>query len=159
MKIKENEVFPDTNFFVISDSGPTSLKSSELFGKKRVLLIGIPGAFTPTCSEEHLPGYIETSEEFFKKGINKIYFVSTNDPFVIKSWSSNIKSPNIEFISDGNGDFRNKSGLEIDLSVVGLGKRLSRFAMLIDDGVIKKVFNEEGPGLDISKASNVLNSI
>ena len=159
MKIKENENFPDSTFYVINDSGPKGLKSEELFNDKKVLLIGVPGAFTPTCSEEHLPGYIELADEFLKKGVDKIFCVSTNDPFVVKSWSISINSSKIDFISDGNGDFRNKSGLETDLSIAGLGKRLSRFAMLLENGIIKKIFNEEGPGLDISKASNVLNSI
>ncbi len=159
MKIKENENFPDSTFYVINDSGPISVKSEDLFNNKKVLLIGVPGAFTPTCSEEHLPGYIELADEFLKKGVDKIFCVSTNDPFVVKSWSISVNSSKIDFISDGNGDFRNKSGLETDLSIAGLGKRLSRFAMLLENGIIKKIFNEEGPGLDISKASNVLNSI
>ncbi len=156
--IKENENFPDVSFFKIEESGPISVKSSELFMSKS-LLIGIPGAFTPTCNDQHLPGYKKLENEFINKGIEKIYVVSTNDPFVLKSWQKSLEMNNFNFISDGNGEFRQKSGLEVDLSVVGLEKRLSRFVMVVERGVITRLFNENGPGLDVSKAENVINSI
>ena len=156
--IIENGKFPKVTFYKITDSGPSPVESDKIFNKKTIL-VGVPGAFTPTCSEEHIPGYEKLKDEFFKKDIEKIYVVSTNDPFIMKSWSVSLGISEIDFISDGNGEFRGKSGLEIDLSSVGLGKRLSRFAMLIESGVVKKVFNEEGPGLDVSKAENVLKSI
>ncbi len=159
MTINENTNFPEINFFKISESGPIKLKSSELFGEKKILLVGVPGAFTPTCSDDHLPGYIKCVRDFEDKGVEKIIFVCNNDPFVVKSWSEKYKNSGIDFISDGNGEFRSKSGLEIDLSSVGLGKRLSRFTMLIEKGVIKKIFNENGPGLDVSEAQKVLDSI
>ena len=156
--ISENQKFPKVTFYQVTDSGPSPLESDKIF-KSKIILVGVPGAFTPTCSEEHIPGYKKLKDEFFKKNIDKIYVVSTNDPFIMKSWSVSLEISEIDFISDGNGEFREKSGLEIDLSSVGLGKRLSRFAMLIESGVVKKVFNENGPGLDVSKAENVLESI
>ena len=125
---------------------------------KKVILVGVPGAFTPTCSDEHLPGYKKLASDFFSKGIEEIYVVSTNDPFIMKSWSDSLNISDFKFISDGNGEFRDKTGLATDLSIVGLGKRLSRFAMIIDDGKIVKIFNENGPGLDLSKAENVIKS-
>lgn len=160
MKINENDIFPEINFFKVTDNGPSPFKSLDLLSKKKVILVGVPGAFTPTCSEEHLPGYVNLQNEFKSKGIDKIYFISTNDPFVMNAWSKSIsKTDYIEFLSDGNGEFRDKSGLEFDLSSVGLGKRYTRFAIYIDDLKIVKIFNEGNPGLDLSKAENVLNSI
>ncbi|MFL2661842.1 MAG: peroxiredoxin [Alphaproteobacteria bacterium] len=160
MNIKENNTFPETTFFKLTDKGPTPFKSLDLFSGKKVILVGVPGAFTPTCSEEHLPGYMSLLEEFKSKGIDKIYFISTNDPFVMKAWGNSVsKTDYVEFLSDGNGEFRDISGLEFDLSSVGLGKRYSRFAIYIDNGQILKIFNEGNPGLDLSKAENVLRSI
>ncbi len=156
--ISENEKFPKVTFYQLTDSGPLPLESDKLF-KNKIILVGVPGAFTPTCSDEHIPGYKKLKDDFFKKEVKKIYIVSTNDPFIMKSWSTSLEVSEFDFISDGNGEFREKSGLEVDLSSVGLGKRLSRFAMLIEDGVIIKLFNENGPGLDVSKAENVLSSI
>ena len=138
-------------------SSVSSLKSE--FINKKIILFGVPGAFTPTCSEEHLPGYAKSMEAFKQKGVDKVIFVTPNDPFVVKSWSKGFEESGIEFISDGNGEFRKKSGFEIDLSSAGLGKRFTRFAILIENGIVKKIFNEKGPGLDVSKAENVLKSI
>ena len=159
MTINEQDIFPEVNFYQITDSGPTAIEAQKIMKNKKVLLVGVPGAFTPTCSEEHLPGYKKLASDFFSKGIEEIYVVSTNDPFIMKSWSDSLNIPDFKFISDGNGEFRDKTGLATDLSIVGLGKRLSRFAMIIDDGKIVKIFNENGPGLDLSKAENVIKSI
>lgn len=159
MTINVNECFPNVDFYHMTDSGPQSLKSAELFKEKKILLVGVPGAFTPTCTEEHLPGYLKKIELFKEKGVEKIFFLAPNDPFVVKSWSENYEKSGIDFISDGNGDFREQSGFEIDLSAAGLGKRFSRFAMLVEDGLVKQIFNEGNPGLDVSKAENVLENI
>ncbi len=156
--IKENDNLPEVSFFIIGDSGPTALKSNELFINKS-LLIGIPGAFTPTCNDDHLPGFKKLFTEFINKGVNKIYVVATNDAFVLKAWQTSLGMENFGFLSDGNGQFRDKTGLIADLSVVGLEKRLSRFAMVIENGIVVKLFNENGPGLDVSKAEKVLSSI
>ena len=159
MTIKEQDSFPEVTFYHITESGPAALKANKILKDKKVLLVGVPGAFTPTCSNEHLPGYKKLATDFFSKGIEEIYVVSTNDPFIMKSWSNSLNIPELKFISDGNGEFRNKSGLETDLSVVGLGRRLSRFAMIIDNEKIIKIFNDNGPGLEVSKAENVIKSI
>ncbi len=158
MKIKINECFPDSEFFQIIDGSPKKVSSSELFNEKKIILVGVPGAFTPTCSNEHLPGYIENYESFVSKGIDDIYFVSVNDPFVMHKWGELNKS-NVKFIADSDGKFMKKSGFEMDLSSAGLGSRLTRFSMLIDNGLIVEIFDENGPGLDVSKASIVLDKI
>ena len=159
MTINENDIFPDITFYQITESGPEGIKANKIFKSKKVILVGVPGAFTPTCSDQHLPGYKKLASEFFSNGIEEIYIVSTNDPFIMKSWSDSLNISDLKFISDGNGELRDKTGLVTDLSIVGLGKRLSRFAMIIDDGKIVKIFNENGPGLDLSKAENVIKSI
>ena len=159
MKIIENDKFPEVEFFKMSKSGPIKLKSHDIFKNGKFILVGVPGAFTPTCSDEHLPGYKKLASDFFLQGIEEIYVVSTNDPFIMKSWSNSLDISELKFISDGNGEFRDKSGLKTDLSVVGLGLRLSRFAMIIDNGKIIKIFNDNGPGLEVSKAENVIKSI
>ena len=159
MKVKENNNFPETIFFILKDSGPKEFKSSELFAGKKVLLVTVPGAFTPTCSEEHVPGYVKHENDFVRKGVEKIFVLSANDPFVMNAWAKTYGDNNITFLADAEGDSISKLGYNLDLSVIGLGKRFSRFAMIIDDGIVKKIFDEDGGGLDASKAENVLNSI
>tara|TARA_Y100001960_G_C14190570_1_gene594777 strand:+ start:113 stop:589 length:477 start_codon:yes stop_codon:yes gene_type:complete len=158
MIIKEKDCFPEVDFFKLTESGPKSYKSSELFNGKKVILVGVPGAFTPTCAEEHVPGYIKLRDEFYQKGVDKIFVVSTNDPFVMKAWADSYETNEIEFLGD-NGQLIEKLGANLDLAGLGLGIRLSRFALLIDDGLIAKIFDEDGGGLEISKAENILKSI
>lgn len=159
MKINEGDCFPLVSFYHIGDKGPTSVKSTELFNNKKILLVSVPGAFTPTCSEQHLPGYINLKDEIFSKGIDKIIFISVNDPFVMDEWAKSFNETDIVFIADSYGDLLNEIGAVIDLTSIGLGKRLSRFAMIIDNGLVKLIFDEDGGGLDKSKAENVLKFI
>ena len=159
MKININDCFPEVTFHQIINGDPKTVNSSELFNKKKVILVSVPGAFTPTCSNEHLPGYIDNFEKFKNKGVDEIYFVSVNDPFVMNAWMKSYSNSKINYIADSNSELLNSSGLEMDLSVIGLGKRLSRFAMLIDNGLIKMIFDEKGGGLEKSKAENVLENL
>ena len=159
MKIKVNDSIPEINFFYISESGPKKISSKELFAGKKVILVGVPGAFTPTCSLEHLPGFIEKKKEIYEKGIEKIIFVSKNDPFVMNEWKKSKSENDIIFIGDSMGEFAEKSGLKMDLSVIGLGERLSRFALIIEDNVIKNIFDEEGGGFEKSSANDVLKAL
>ena len=159
MKIKVNDTIPEINFFYISESGPKKISSKELFAGKKVILVGVPGAFTPTCSLEHLPGFIEKKKEIYEKGIERIIFVSKNDPFVMNEWKKSKSENDIMFIGDSMGEFAEKTGLKIDLSVIGLGERLSRFALIIEDNVIKNMFDEEGGGFEKSSANDVLKAL
>ncbi len=159
MKIKVNDTIPEINFFYISESGPKKISSKELFAGKKVILVGVPGAFTPTCSLEHLPGFIEKKKEIYEKGIERIIFVSKNDPFVMNEWKKSKSENDIMFIGDSMGEFAEKTGLKIDLSVIGLGERLSRFALIIEDNVIKNIFDEEGGGFEKSSANDVLKAL
>ena len=159
MKIRENDMLPEVNFFCLTNNGPKSISTSELFKNKKILLVGVPGAFTPTCSLEHLPGFIENKKNFYSKGIDKIIFVSVNDPFVISEWAKSKNETEIQFIGDPHGDFVRQTGLTIDLSVIGLGTRLSRFAMVVDNMRILLLLDEDGGGLKLSTAEKVLESI
>ena len=159
MKIKENDMLPEVTFFYLTNNGPKSISTSELFKNKKILLVGVPGAFTPTCSLEHLPGFIENKSIFYSKGIDKIIFVSVNDPFVISEWAKSKNETDIQFIGDPNGDFVKQTGLIIDLSVIGLGTRLSRFAMVVDNMRISLLLDEDGGDLKLSAAEKVLESI
>tara|TARA_Y100000994_G_scaffold189339_1_gene158219 strand:+ start:36 stop:515 length:480 start_codon:yes stop_codon:yes gene_type:complete len=159
MKINVNDCFPEVTFHQIINGDPKTINSSELFSKKKVILVSVPGAFTPTCTNEHLPGYIDNFEKFKSKGVDEIFFVSVNDPFVMDAWIKSYSNSKINYVADSNSELLNSSGLEMDLSVIGLGKRLSRFAMFIDNGLIKMIFDEKGGGLEKSKAENVLENL
>jgi peroxiredoxin len=160
MKIKVDDCFPDVTFFQLEDGNPKTFKSSQIFNEKKIILVSVPGAFTPTCSNEHLPGYVKLYDEFKKKGIDDIYFVAANDPFVMEAWiNSTVEKKKIKYLADSNLELLDATGLEIDLTVAGLGKRLSRFAIFIDNGLIKKIFDEEGGGLEKSSAENLLKNL
>ena len=160
MKIKLDDCFPDVTFFQLVDGNPKTFKSSQVFNEKKIILVSVPGAFTPTCSNEHLPGYVKLYDEFKKKGIDDIYFVAANDPFVMEAWiNSTAEKKQIKYLADSNLELLDATGLEIDLTVAGLGKRLSRFAIFIDNGLIKKIFDEEGGGLEKSSAENLLKNL
>jgi peroxiredoxin len=160
MKIKVDDCFPNVNFFQLVDGNPKTFKTSQIFNEKKIILVSVPGAFTPTCSNEHLPGYVKLYDEFKKKGIDDIYFVAANDPFVMEAWiNSTVEKKKIKYLADSNLELLDATGLEIDLTVAGLGKRLSRFAIFIDNGLIKKIFDEEGGGLEKSSAENLLKNL
>ena len=159
MKINVNDCFPDVTFFQLVDGNPKAFKTAEIFNEKKIILVSVPGAFTPTCSNEHLPGYMKLFDEFKKKGIDNIYFVASNDPFVMDAWINSYPESKIKYLADSNFEFLNATGLEIDLTVAALGKRLSRFAIFVDNGLIKNIFDEEGGGLEKSSAENLLKNL
>ena len=159
MKIKVDDCFPDVTFFQLVDGNPKTFKTSEIFNNKKIILVSVPGAFTPTCSNEHLPGYVKLYDEFKKKGIDEIFFVAANDPFVMEAWINSTPENKIKYLADSNLELLDATGLEIDLTVAGLGKRLSRFAIFVDDGLIKKIFDEKGGGLEKSSAENLLKNL
>ncbi len=159
MKIKVDDCFPDVTFFQLVDGNPKTFKSSAIFNEKKIILVSVPGAFTPTCSNEHLPGYVKLYDEFKKKGIDDIYFVAANDPFVMDAWIKSTSENKVKYLADSKLELLDATGLEIDLAVAGLGKRLSRFAIFIDNGLIKKIFDEEGGALEKSSAENLLKNL
>lgn len=159
MKLKIDDIIPNTDIYKIGSSGPQKIKSYEIFQNKKILLVGVPGAFTPTCSLEHLPGFTDKVQEFKNKGIEEIIFMSVNDPFVMDEWRKSKNEDKISFFSDPFCEFGKKIGFTLDLTEIGLGLRLSRFAMLVENKKVKIIFDEEGGGLNKSSADSVLKAL
>jgi peroxiredoxin len=162
--IKTGESLPDEKLFefieVASEGcavGPNSFAVRERTAGKRVVIFGLPGAFTPTCSARHVPGYVEEAREFFDAGIDEIWCVSVNDAFVMSAWGRDLKtSGKVKMIADGSARFTKAIGLEQDLSERGMGIRSQRYAMVVDNGVVKAL-NVEAPGkFEVSDAETML---
>ena len=155
--LKAGDKLPDVTFTRMGDDGPESVTTEELFGGKKVVLFGVPGAFTPTCSNTHLPGYVNEAATIKDAGIDDILCVSVNDAFVLKAWEEASGSAgSVKMISDGNAEFANASGIKFDGSERGLATRLMRFSMLVNDGVIEDVNIEDAPpACDITSAESM----
>ncbi len=140
--------------------GPNTFKVSDMTAGKSIALFGLPGAFTPTCSAQHVPGYLELSDTLFAKGVDEIWCVSVNDPFVMGAWAREQGTAGkIRMLADGSADFTKKLGLEFDLTKRGMGVRSQRYSMLIEDGVVKQL-NLEAPGkFEISDAATLLKQL
>ena len=158
MSISANDVFPNQELRLLVNGELTQVQSSDYLANKKVMLVGVPGAFTPTCHASHLPGYIEHLAHFAAKGYS-VVFISVNDPFVMKAWSEASNADGINMIADGNGDLTEALGLVMDASGFGLGKRCMRFAMAIENSVIQSLDLEEGGALDVSSAESQLAKI
>lgn len=147
MTLSIGDRIPDATLTTMTADGPKRVTTAELFGGKTVALFAVPGAFTPTCHRNHLPGYLEKAAEIKAKGVDAIMVTSTNDVFVMDAWSKATGSAGvIEFLSDGNADFAKEIGLSMDGSGFGLGTRSQRYSMLVEDGVVKLLNVEEAAG-------------
>lgn len=158
MTIEKNDAFPDQKIRVLIDGEMQNIQSSEYLSNKKVVLVGVPGAFTPTCHLSHLPGYIENIAKFKDKGFT-VTFIAVNDPFVMKSWSEVSNANGIDMLADGNCDLTEELGLVMDGSGFGLGNRCQRFAMIIDNGVVNSVDIEQPGEMDVSSAESQLAKI
>lgn len=157
MSIKVGERIPSVTLMHMTDKGPAPVTTDELFGKKKVVVFALPGAFTPTCSARHLPGYVERAAEFAKKGVNDIVCLSVNDAFVMNAWGKDQNAAGkVHMIADGNGDLTKKVGLEMDASKFGMGVRSQRYAAVIEDMVVKHLEVEEPGAFKVSSAEHVL---
>ncbi|MGZ5918093.1 MAG: redoxin family protein [Methyloceanibacter sp.] len=148
MSIKIGHRLPEATFRVLGPEGITPLSTKEVFGGKKVVLFAVPGAFTPTCHLKHLPGFIKHADAFKKKGVDTVACVAVNDPFVLGAWAdASGGKGKVLFLSDGNGEFTKKIGLDFDGSGIGLGLRSKRYAMLVEDGAVKALNIEDSPGV------------
>jgi peroxiredoxin len=146
MTIKAGDRVPAGKFGIMTGSGPGSITSDELFAGKKVIFFSVPGAFTPTCSNQHLPGYIKNAAALKAKGIDTIACMSVNDVFVMDAWGRDRGAGDqVLMLADGNGDYARALGLELDASKFGLGQRSQRFSMIVDNGVVSEL-NVEAPG-------------
>ena len=160
MKIKRGEVLPDAKVFIL-EKDPKQISIKEIVGDNKVILFGLPGAFTPTCSERHLPGFIKATDQLREKNIKKIICISVNDPFVMDAWG---KTHNVEnkilMVADYKADFTKNIGAELDLNKRGLGIRSCRYTMLVEKGNIVKIAEEEVAGkCESTAAENFLKVI
>ena len=140
--------------------GPNTFNVSDLVKGKRIVIFGLPGAFTPTCSAKHVPGYVAQHDALKAKGVDEVWCVSVNDPFVMGAWGRDQKSgTKVRMMADGSADFTRKLGLELDLVARGMGVRSQRYSMLVEDGVVKSL-NVEGPGkFEVSDAESMLKQL
>lgn len=160
MTIKVGDRIPAATLKVMTADGPGNMTSAELFGKGKVVLFSVPGAFTPTCSAKHLPGFVEQADALTAKGVDSIVCLAVNDVFVMNAWGKSASvGDKIVMAADGNGEFTTALGLELDATGFGMGKRGQRFALVIDDGVVSAVL-VEGPGeFKVSSAEYVLSQL
>jgi peroxiredoxin len=157
MAIKEGDRLPDATFMTYGPEGPRPITTDEVFKGKRVALLAVPGAFTPTCSAKHLPGFKEKAAELRGKGVDAIACVSVNDVFVMKAWGEQQGvGEDIIMLADGNGAFTNAIGLGMDASKFGMGPRSQRYSMIVNDGVVEKLNVEEGGEFRVSSADYML---
>jgi peroxiredoxin len=145
---------PDATLYLAGETGPEAKSTKELFGGRKVVLVGVPGAFTPTCHRNHLPGFVENRDAILSKGVDEIIVLSTNDTHVLKAWAAASNATGrITFASDGNAEFVQKAGLSNDSTARGMGIRAKRFAMIVDDGRITSIAVEDKPGEVVASAA------
>ncbi len=160
MTIQVGDHLPQVTFRVSGPEGPQAKTTDDLFKGRRVVLIGVPGAFTPACHRNHLPGYVANREAILARGIDAIAVTSVNDVFVLNAWQQQSGAEGIEFLADGNAEFAKATGLEMDGTGFGLGIRSQRYAMLVDDGVVRVLNVEDTPSkAEISGAEALLKVI
>jgi peroxiredoxin len=146
MTISVGDPLPDTTFMTMSAEGPKPMKTSEVFGGKKVALFAVPGAYTPTCSKQHLPGYVQKYDELKSKGFDTVACTAVNDIFVLTAWAKDSGAEGkILMLADGSAEFARKIGLDVDLTARGLGVRSRRYSMIVEDGVVKSLNVEEVP--------------
>lgn len=160
MTVSVGDKLPSTTIVKATENGPEAVSSDEFFAGRKVALVAVPGAFTPTCSARHLPGFLDKADEIKAKGIDEIAFTSVNDAFVMGAWGkANDSGDKVTMLADGNGDFAKAVGLTMDGSKFGMGERSQRYSMIVDNGVVTEL-NVEGPGeFKVSSAEHLLEQL
>lgn len=159
MAITVGDKLPSATLVKATENGPEAIDSTAYFAGRRVALFAVPGAFTPTCSARHLPGFVEKGAELKAKGIDEIACTSVNDPFVLAAWSKSANAGDITMLADGNGDFAEAIGLAMDGSKFGMGKRSQRYAMVVNDGVVEQLHVEAPGEFKVSSADHLLGQL
>ena len=156
MAIKEGDKLPEATMHIMKDGRPTAITTQALFGGKKVVAFAVPGAYTPTCSQAHLPGFVVHADEIKAKGVDSIICIAVNDAFVMDSWGKDKNAEQLLMVGDGNGAFTRALGLEMDGSGFGLGTRSQRFAMIVEDGVVTKLAVEAPGKFEVSSAEAII---
>lgn len=156
MTIQVGEKIPSCTLNVMGSEGPQNISTDEIFSGKKVVMFAVPGAFTPSCSATHLPGFVVNADVIKSKGVDSIVCVSVNDAFVMGAWGASQNAEALIMLADGNGELTTKLGLELDGTGFGLGSRSQRYAMVVDNGVVTALNVEQGAGVDVSSAEKIL---
>ncbi len=154
------EKVPSATLKHMTDDGPADITTDELFSGKKVVVFAVPGAFTPTCSAKHLPGFVQNADEIKGKGVDTVACMSVNDAFVMGAWGDQQNAGDkVLMLADGNGDFAEALGLVFDGSGFGMGKRAQRFAMIVDDGTVTHMAIEDPGAFEVSSAEAILRAL
>lgn len=157
MTISVGDRIPSINLTRMTDEGPQAVSTDDFFAGRKVVLFAVPGAYTPTCSAQHLPGFTASADALRAKGVDTVACLATNDVFVMDAWGKDQGTAGkVEMLADGSGEFTKAMGLEFDLSARGLGVRSQRYALVAEDGVVTTLNVDEGGGLDTSSAESIL---
>lgn len=160
MTIKPGDRLPAAEFLVMTADGQQKLSTDVIFSGRKVVLFAVPGAFTPTCSMNHLPGFVAAADAIRAKGVDTIACVSVNDVHVMNAWGkASGADGKVMMLADGNGDFTRAVGLALDLRAVGMGERSRRYSMLVEDGVVRTLNVEEKPGVNVSGADTIFSQL
>jgi peroxiredoxin len=159
MTISVGDKIPTGTLQIMGEAGPAAISTNELFAGKKVVLFAVPGAFTPGCSMTHLPGYVVNADKILAAGVDTIACLSVNDAFVMDAWGKAQNAEHIMMLADGNGDFTQALGLELDGRGFGMGMRSQRYAMIVDDGTVTLLNVEPGAGVDVSAAEVILQAL
>ncbi len=160
MTISVSDKIPNATVMMATEEGPNQVQTSDVLGGGKVALFSLPGAFTPTCSAKHLPGFVTKADAFKAKGVDKIVCMSVNDAFVMNAWAKDQNAGGVvEMLADGNGDFARALGLTMDGTGFGMGERAQRFSMVIEDGVVTHLNIEEPGAFDVSSAEYMLEQL
>ncbi|MCA1847280.1 MAG: peroxiredoxin [Actinobacteria bacterium] len=161
MALSVGDKVPNVKLMTLTSDGLKPVQSGEVLGTGKVVLFGVPGAFTPTCSDHHLPGFVMQADEILAKGVDRIACIAVNDPFVMGAWANAQNTGDkILMLSDGNGEFAAAAGLDLDLTAIGLGSRTKRYAAILQDGVVQELLIESNPGaVDVSGSDKILKAL
>ena len=159
MSIRAGERIPQSNLTRMGEKGPEGVSTKDYFSGRKVVLFAVPGAFTPTCSARHLPGFIELKDDILAKGVDAIACMAVNDVFVMHAWGQHAGAEGIDMLADGNADFSTELGLDLDARDWGMGIRCQRFALIVNDGVVEQVLVEAPGEFRVSSAEFVLGKL
>jgi peroxiredoxin len=159
MTIQTGDKIPESTLTKMTENGPEQVKSSEYFAGRKVALFSVPGAFTPTCSAKHLPGFVDKADELKAKGIDEIACTAVNDAFVMGAWGKQANADNVTMLADGNGALVEALGLTMDGTAFGMGKRGQRFSMVVNDGVVEQLFVEAPGEFRVSSAEHMIEQL
>jgi peroxiredoxin len=155
------DTIPNVKLMILTTQGPTPVQSAEVLGQGKIVLFAVPGAFTPTCNDHHLPGFVMQADEILAKGVDRIACVAVNDAFVMGAWgNAQGTADKVLMLADGSGEFTAAAGMELDLTKAGLGTRSQRYAAILQDGVVQEIFVEPKSGkVDVASSDKILKAL